>query len=123
VHPRWHTPVFAIVCQGICSVLLTLTPFPDLVIYIGFTLTFMTVMSVSALLIFRRRPDWQKLRAVSFAFPLVPLVFILVGAWTIVYGAFFGFQNKPAVPLAAIATIATGALVYHLWLRPRQNKA
>ena len=40
VHPKWHTPVMAIIAQGICSVLMTLTPFPQLVIYIGFSLTF-----------------------------------------------------------------------------------
>jgi hypothetical protein len=55
VHPRWHTPVAAIVAQGICTMLMTLTPFPQLVVYIGFTLNFFAVMSVASLLIFRRR--------------------------------------------------------------------
>src|SRR2546430_11066223 len=36
------TPVAAIVAQGICAMLMTLTPFPQLVIYIGFSLTFFT---------------------------------------------------------------------------------
>jgi APA family basic amino acid/polyamine antiporter len=117
VHPRWRTPVFAIACQGACAALMTLTSFPDLVRYIGFTLTFMTVMSVSSLFIFRRRPGWQKVRVVSFAFPLVPLVFILVGAWMIVYGVIYGLHNQPVAPIAAIVTVSTGALVYHLWLR------
>ena len=54
--------------QGICAMLMTLTPFPQLVIYIGFSLTFFTVMSVASLFIFRRKPGWQKLRPVSFAF-------------------------------------------------------
>ena len=43
VNPKWHTPVAAIVAQGICAMLMTLTPFPQLVIYIGFSLTFFTV--------------------------------------------------------------------------------
>jgi basic amino acid/polyamine antiporter, APA family len=115
VHPRWRTPVFAIVCQGICSVLMTLTPFPDLIIYIGFSLTFFAVLSVASLFIFRRRENWQKVRVVSFAFPLIPVAFILVGAWTIVYGVML----KPLVSVAAIVTIATGAAVYHFKLRPR----
>src|SRR5947209_19453117 len=38
VHPKWHTPIGAIVAQGICTVLMTMTPFPQLVTYIGFTL-------------------------------------------------------------------------------------
>ncbi len=109
VHPRWHTPVFAILCQGACSVLMCLTPFPALMIYIGFTLTFFAVLSVSSLFIFRRRPDWQKVRVVSFAFPLIPVAFILVGGWTIIYGVMLA----PSVSIAGVITIATGAAVYH----------
>ena len=75
VHPSWHTPVAAIVAQGVCTMLMTLTPFPQLVIYIGFTLNFFAVMSVAALLMFRRRAGWQKLRVVSFGYPLFPVVF------------------------------------------------
>jgi APA family basic amino acid/polyamine antiporter len=113
VHPRWRTPVYAILLQGLCAMFMTLTPFPDLVIYIGFSLTFFAVLSVSSLFIFRRRTEWQRLRAVSFAFPLIPLAFILVGAWTIVYGVML----QPKVSVAAILTIATGAAVYHFRIR------
>ena len=108
VHPRWRTPVIAILCQGLCAVLLTLTPFPDLVVYIGFSLTFFAVLSVASLFVFRRRPNWQKLRVVSLGWPAMPLAFILVGAWTIVYG----IMLKPRVSIAAILTIAAGAAVY-----------
>ncbi len=92
VHPRWHTPVMAILYQGICAMLMTVTPFPSLMIYIGFTLTFCAVLSVASLFMFRRRPDWQKVRVVSFAFPLIPVAFILVGVWTILYG--FGLRAQ-----------------------------
>ncbi len=109
VHPRWRTPVIAILCQGLCAVLMTLTPFPDLVVYIGFSLTSFAVLSVASLFFFRRRPNWQKLRIVSFGWPLIPLVFILVGLWTIVYGVML----RPGVSIAAILTIAAGAAVYH----------
>lgn len=109
VDPRWHTPVPAIVLQGLCAVLMTLTPFPELVIYIGFTLNFFAVMSVSSLFLFRRRAEWQKLRVVSFAYPLLPALFLLVGGWMTVYG----FLMKPKVSLAAALTVAVGAVVYH----------
>lgn len=113
VHPKWRTPVFAILCQGICSVLMTLTPFPTLVIYIGFTLTATAVLAVASLFIFRRRPNWQRLRVVSFAWPLVPVTFILVALWMFVYGVML----EPKVSVAAVLTIATGAAVYHFKLR------
>ena len=57
-----HTPTAAILCQGACAMLMTLTPFPQLVLYIGFALNFMAVMSVASLFVFRRRPAWQRLR-------------------------------------------------------------
>jgi APA family basic amino acid/polyamine antiporter len=118
VHPRWRTPVFAIACQGLCAMLMTLTPFPTLMIYIGFTLTSMTVLSVFSLFIFRRRPEWQKLRVVSIAFPLIPVFFILVGLWTIVYGVWL----QPKISVAVVTTLATGALVYHFVVRPQRGR-
>jgi basic amino acid/polyamine antiporter, APA family len=117
IHPEWHTPVAAILSQGLCAMLMTLTPFPQLVIYIGFSLTFFTVMSVGSLFIFRRRPGWQKLRPVSFCFPLIPLSYILVGACMIGYGIIW----QPKASLTALATIGAGAAVYHVWLRPREE--
>jgi APA family basic amino acid/polyamine antiporter len=113
VHPRWRTPVIAIFLQGLCAMLLTLTPFPDLVIYIGFSLTFFAVLSVASLFIFRKRPNWQKLRVVSIGWPVMPIAFILVGAWTILYGVML----KPVVSIAAIVTIAAGAAVYHVRIK------
>jgi basic amino acid/polyamine antiporter, APA family len=119
VHPKWHTPVAAIVAQGVCSMLMTVTPFPQLVIYIGFTLNVFAVMSVASLMIFRRREGWQKLRVVSFAYPLIPVAFLLVGVWMIIRG----LQFKPLVSLAAAVTLVTGALVYHFRLRTRETPA
>jgi APA family basic amino acid/polyamine antiporter len=113
VHPRFHTPVAAIVAQGVCTMIMTLTPFRELIQYIGFTLYFFAAMSVASLFIFRRRPGWQKLRVVSFAYPLFPLLFILMGVWV----TYQGIVLKPFVALAAGVTLATGALVYHLRLR------
>lgn len=115
VSRRWHTPVFAIACQGLCAMLITATPFPDLLLYIGFTLNFSAVMSVISLFRFRRKPGWQRLRVVSFAWPLVPGIFMVVGVWMIV----FGMTLKPLVSLAAVLTVSTGALVYHFVVRPQ----
>jgi APA family basic amino acid/polyamine antiporter len=117
VHPRWHTPVFAIVCQGCIAVLMTLTPFRDLVTYIGFTLTLFAVLAVASLFVFRRQPGWQKTSVISFAWPLIPVLFILVGTWTLVVG----LSVQPRVSLTGLATVAVGALVYHFRIRPGRN--
>lgn len=113
VDPRWHTPVAAILAQGICAMLMTITPFPQLVVYVGFTLNIFAVMSVASLLYFRHRPGWQKLRIVSMGYPLFPVLFLLVGVWMI----FQGVRLKPFISLATVVTLTTGALVYHFRLR------
>ena len=109
IHPRWHTPVFALISQAVCTMIMTVTPFRDLLVYIGFTLNFFAVLSVASLFVFRRRPGWHKIKVVSFAYPLIPALFVLIGLWMTV----FGLTLEPRVAIAGILTIATGAVVYH----------
>ncbi len=114
VHPRFHTPIAAIVSQGLCAILMTFTPFPQLIVYIGMSLTLFTVLSVVSLVVFRRRQaEWQRLRAVDFLYPLVPASYILVGTGMIVYG----LTSQPWASLTALATVALGALVYRFKIR------
>jgi APA family basic amino acid/polyamine antiporter len=109
VHPQWHTPVNAIISQGVCAIAMTLTPFPDLMVFIGMSLTFFTVMIVAGVLVLRRkRPNWTRLAPVSFCYPLVPVAYILVGTCMMVYG----FIGQPRASLAAFAVVVAGALVY-----------
>jgi APA family basic amino acid/polyamine antiporter len=113
VHPRFHTPVWAILAQGVCSVLMTLTPFPDLIVYIGFSLTLFTTLAVASIFLFRRGPSWQRLRALDFAFPLIPGAYVLAGAAMLVYGVVW----QPRASLTALATMAAGAGAYRLTKR------
>jgi APA family basic amino acid/polyamine antiporter len=119
VHPRWHTPVAAILSQGLCAMVMTVTPFPQLVTYIGMSLTLFTVLSVVSLFVFRRkRAGWRKLRAVDFAYPLVPASYVLVGTCMI----FYGVISQPKASLSALGTAGVGALVYRLWKRNQFDK-
>jgi APA family basic amino acid/polyamine antiporter len=120
VHEKYRTPVAAIIAQGICAGLMTLTPFPQLFMYIGMTLSFTAALAVGSLFVFRRRhADWQKLKVVSFAWPLVPLVFILMSLWMTVYGVVL----QPRISGIALATVLLGALVYHFRIRSRVLKS
>ncbi len=117
VSPRWHTPVIAILSQGVCAMVMTLTPFPDLLTYIGLSLTFFSVLAVSSLFVFRaKRPGWQRLRALQVGYPLIPALYILVGLAMMI----FGVIGKPVASLAAFATVGAGALVYHFKIRPQR---
>ncbi len=119
VHPKFHTPVAAIVAQAICTMLMTMTPFPQLVLYIGMTLNFFTVLSVLSIFHFRRREGWQKLGAVSFAYPLFPVLFAVVGIWM----TYQGIVLKPYIALATALTLLTGALAYRMRLRAQAREA
>ncbi|MDX2178771.1 MAG: amino acid permease [Bryobacteraceae bacterium] len=113
VDERWHTPVPAILLQGAISILMTLTPFPALLTFIGMTLNFFAVMTVASLFGFRKREGWTKLGVVSFAWPLMPLIFMAVGFWMTIYG----FILEPKVSIAAVGLMALGAAIYHSRLR------
>src|SRR5580692_6107024 len=115
VDPRWHTPVIAILCQGICAILMTVSPFLNLLLYIGLLLNFFAVLSVASLFVFRRRPGWQKLGVVSFAYPLLPVFFVAVGIWMTILGVML----RPAISGAAALTVAVGAMVYHFRLKTK----
>ncbi|MGD0498515.1 MAG: amino acid permease [Bryobacteraceae bacterium] len=118
VHPRWHTPVVAILSQGLCAMIMTLTSFRELLTYIGMSLTLFTALSVASLFVFRRtRPGWQRLRAVDFAYPLVPASYVVVGAAMMIYGV----VQAPVASLSAFATVGAGALAYHFGVRPQRQ--
>lgn len=103
---RTGTPVNSIVIQGVVAMLITLTPLPALVFFIGFSLNLFTVLTVAALFRFRRRPGWIRLGVVDFAYPLIPVLYIVVGLWV----TSFGFWNEPLRSSVALGVIALGAL-------------
>ena len=99
--------------------LMTLTPFPELVVYIGFSLTLFTVLSVASVFIFRRRrAGWQRLRALDFAWPLIPASYILVGTCMMVYGVI----SQPKASLTALATVGVRRAGVSLRIRRRGQR-
>ena len=95
---------------------MTLTPFPQLVVYIGMSLTLFTVLSVAALFVFRQRhSDWQRLRVVDFGYPLIPASYVVVGACMLIYGIIW----QPRASLTALATVLVGALIHRFGGRRR----
>jgi len=115
IHPEWRTPVPAILCQGACAMLMTLINFGNLMVYIGYLLNLFAMLAVASLFWLRRRPDWQKLGVVSFAYPLVPLLFVVPGLWLVIAGLRF----QPVISAAAAATLVSGALVYRFRIAGR----
>ena len=119
VHPRWRTPAWAILLQGGLAMLMTLTPFPSLLTFIGLTLNFFAVLAVASLFRFRQRPGWVRLPALSAGWPLAPVLFMAVGVWMTVYG----FILAPRVSFSTLALMAVGALLHQQSAKPGAAQA
>jgi basic amino acid/polyamine antiporter, APA family len=118
IHPRWNSPWVAVLAQGVCCcVLIVSGTFESLANYIGFTLFLFSALSVLALLQFRRRPGWKASRWVSVGYPLIPLFYVGMNAWVFLYFA----RLKSWEALWSLLTVAGGALLYQLFLRPRRE--
>jgi len=113
IHPRWKSPWIAVLLQGCASVVLIILPtFRGLIVYIGFTLYLFTALSVLALFKFRRRPDWKRFSWLDRTYPSVPILYVLMSVWILV----FSIKGAPLPSAFALLTVLGGALVYHLYI-------
>jgi len=78
VHPRFHTPVWALIMQGAWACVLALMgTFQQLFTYVIFTGWIFYGMAVAAVIVLRRRePDLERPYKVP-GYPWIPLVFVL----------------------------------------------
>ena len=119
VHPRWHTPTAAILYQAVASSLMIVTgTFEALMTYIGFALVLAAAMAAAGIFRLRRRSEWRPLAAVSWCYPLVPVLFIGSSLWMLVYT----LALKPKPSLLGLLTIASGGLLYQ-WVFRRGHGA
>jgi APA family basic amino acid/polyamine antiporter len=118
VHPKWGTPVYAITYQAIAAILMILiSKFESLVIYIGFALIFFAALAVAGLIRLRHRPGWRKLGVVNWAYPLAPGLFIVASAWMLFYTA----SMRPKESGLGLLTIVLGAALYYWKFRQKSQ--
>jgi len=118
VHPTWKSPWAAVVAQGACCCLLILTgTFESLLYYIGFTLWLFSAIAVAGIFRLRGRPGWKKLPWVSFAYPLLPALYVGVNGLVFVYFAY----GKSWEALWSLGTIGAGWAAWR-WFRPAAVK-
>ena len=119
IHPKWGTPIYAIVYQALAAILMILTgTFESLVYYIGFALIFFAAMAVAGMIRLRRRQGWKTLSVVNWGYPLAPGLFILASAWMLFYTA----SMRPKESGLGLLTIALGAALYY-WKFRRRSQA
>jgi APA family basic amino acid/polyamine antiporter len=114
VHPRYHTPAVALVLHGLVAAALTLSgTYSDLLTLTAFSSLLFNVLTVVGLFVLRRtRPDLPRPYRV-WGYPLVPLAFVGVALFFLVYMPVADPRNTG---LGLLLT-AAGVPAYAWWRR------
>jgi APA family basic amino acid/polyamine antiporter len=120
IHPRFQTPSFAIVLQGIWAGTLVLSgSYETLFSYSIIAAWIFYAMTVGAVAILRRKlPDIPRPYRM-WGYPYTLLLFLSVSLW-FVLNAFF---TQPVPSLAAFAIALSGIPIYQIWRRPLSQTA
>ncbi len=113
VDRRFHTPVFAIVIQGVWASLLTLVgSFQQLFTYVIFTAWMFYGLTVAAVMVLRMREPWRERSFRVPAYPWLPILFLLAAM-----GIFVStIVSDPVHAAFGVAMILAGLPLY-LFLR------
>ena len=120
IHPKWRTPAFSLIGQGIWAALLTVSGrYDQLYTYVIFGMVLSYTLTVIALFILRwKRPDIPRPYRCS-GYPWLPAIYVLIGtAWTL--NTIF---TRPTEALAGMGIILIGVPGYLYWKRASRKQA
>ncbi len=118
VHPRFSTPINAIILQAFWSCLLILTnTFGTLFTYVSVIITLFSALTVGSVMVLRWKKPELKRPYKLWGYPLVPIIFIAANLW-IVWGS---VTQNPRDSLLGVFIVALGIPAYLLW-QNRLNK-
>jgi APA family basic amino acid/polyamine antiporter len=113
-HPRFGTPVVAIVIQGsIATVLIALGTFDKIIPYFMFAAVAYLGLTVAGLFVARSRHQETGATILAPAYPLTPIVFLLM---VLVLLAMILMRN-PVQALLGLVIVAAGLPVYEILSR------
>ena len=114
VHPRFRTPVVAIVAQSVWSGLLVLAgTFEQLLLYTGFAVVVFAGAAVAALFVLRRREPSAPRPFRAWGYPVAPAIFVTASAAMVVNAIW----REPAASGAGVLLILAGLPLYLLFRR------
>ena len=110
-------PTTAVLVQsGLALIFVATATFDQVLVFAGFTLALNSLFAVSGLFVLRwRKPDLERPFRVPL-YPVLPLIYIGLSLWTLVYVAL----ERPQEVAVSAGLIATGAVIYFL-TRTRQD--
>ena len=109
-------PYTAIFCQSFLTLVFIVTSsFESILVFAGFTLALNSFVTVAGVFVLRRRrPDLERPYR-TFAYPLTPLIYLVLMGWTLGYVLY----SRPVEGLFGLGVIASGALMYWISSHPR----
>ena len=117
LHPTRHTPVFALVIQGLWTILLTLSgEYGDLLDYVIFAVLLFYILTTLGIFVLRRtRPDMERpYKAIGY--PVLPALYILAASAIDILLLFY----KPRNAIPGLIIVLLGVPVYYL-SRKKEN--
>ena len=114
LHPRFHSPVFALGIQCIWASLLTLSgSYNELLDYVIFAVLLFYILTIAGVFVLRRtRPDMERPYR-AFGYPFLPALYIVAAATIEVLLLVY----KPNYTFPGLVIVLLGLPVYFLWRR------
>lgn len=116
LHPRFNTPVAALIVQAVWTCFLCLSgSYSQLLDYIICAELIFYILTIGSLFVLRvRRPDAERpYRAIGY--PILPALYIVMAAWI----CFTLLRYKPQYTWPGIVIVLLGVPVYAVWSRSR----
>jgi len=114
LHPRWHTPVAALIVQAVWSCVLCISgSYGQLLDYIICTELIFYILTILCLFVLRaKRPQAERpYRAIGY--PVLPAIYILMAAWICVVL----LRYKPQYTWPGLVIVLLGVPVFLVWSR------
>src|ERR1700680_3957283 len=119
IHPKWRTPAFSLIGQGIWAAVLTMSGrYDQLYTYVIFGMVLSYTLTVIGLFVLRwKRPDVPRPYRCS-GYPWLPAIYILVGVtWTL-----NTIIHRPTEAFGSAAIVLVGIPGYLYWKRKSRGK-
>ena len=114
IHPRFETPSFSILVQGVWTALLTLSgSYETLFSYVLFAAWIFHAMAVLGVLILRREYPNLRRPYKMWGYPVAPWLFIAFALWFVLNTLI----TRPGPSLVGSLIMASGVPVYFIWRR------
>ena len=114
LHPRWHTPVAALIVQALWTCVLCISgSYGQLLDYIICTELIFYILTILCLFVLRaKRPEAERpYRAIGY--PVLPAIYILMAAWICIVL----LRYKPQYTWPGLVIVLLGIPVFAVWSR------